>query len=54
MASRLPQVDGCPPGGQHHQNEHPQIQTIVLSYLEPEQSAEILSQFPEQVRLDLW
>ena len=35
------------------QNEHPQIQTIVLSYLEPEQSAEIPSQFPEQVRLDL-
>lgn len=35
------------------QNEHPQIQTIVLSYLEPEQSAEIMSQFPEQVRLDL-
>lgn len=35
------------------QNEHPQIQTIVLSYLEPEQSAEILSQFNERVRLDL-
>lgn len=35
------------------QNEHPQIQTIVLSYLEPEQSAEILAQFPEPVRLDL-
>lgn len=35
------------------QNEHPQIQTIVLSYLEPEQSAEIMSQFPEPVRLDL-
>lgn len=35
------------------QNEHPQIQTIVLSYLEPEQSAQILSQFPEAVRLDL-
>ena len=34
-------------------NEHPQIQTIVLSYLEPEQRAEILSQFPEKVRLDL-
>ena len=34
-------------------NEHPQIQTIVLSYLEPEQSAEILSQFSEKVRLDL-
>ncbi|MBP8221866.1 MAG: flagellar motor switch protein FliG, partial [Aeromonadaceae bacterium] len=31
------------------QNEHPQIQTIVLSYLDPEQSAEIMSQFPEQV-----
>ena len=35
------------------QNEHPQIQTIVLSYLEPEQSAQIISQFPEKVRLDL-
>ncbi|ATG73196.1 flagellar motor switch protein FliG [Zobellella denitrificans] len=35
------------------QNEHPQIQTIVLAYLEPEQSAEILQQFPEPVRLDL-
>lgn len=35
------------------QNEHPQIQTIVLSYLEPEQSAEIMSQFAERVRLDL-
>lgn len=35
------------------QNEHPQIQTIVLSYLEPEQSSEIMSQFPERVRLDL-
>ncbi len=34
-------------------NEHPQIQTIVLSYLEPEQSAEILSQFPDKVRIDL-
>ena len=35
------------------QHEHPQIQTIVLSYLDPEQSAEILRQFPEPVRLDL-
>lgn len=34
-------------------NEHPQIQTIVMSYLDPEQSAEILAQFPEKVRLDL-
>lgn len=34
-------------------NEHPQIQTIVLSYLDAEQSADILAQFPEKVRLDL-
>lgn len=34
-------------------NEHPQIQTIVLSYLEPDQSAEIMGQFAEKVRLDL-
>ena len=34
-------------------SEHPQIQTIVLSYLDPEQSAEIMSQFPEKTRLDL-
>ncbi len=34
-------------------NEHPQIQTIVLSYLEPDQSAEILAQFTERDRLDL-
>jgi len=35
------------------QNEHPQIQTIVLSYLDPEQAAEIITQFPEKTRLDL-
>ncbi|ATF09203.1 flagellar motor switch protein FliG [Candidatus Enterovibrio altilux] len=34
-------------------NEHPQIQTIVLSYLEPEQSADILTQFAERNALDL-
>lgn len=34
-------------------NEHPQIQTIVLSYLEPQQSAEIMGQFQDKVRLDL-
>lgn len=34
-------------------NEHPQIQTIVLSYLDPDQSAEIVAQFAEKVRLDL-
>ncbi len=34
-------------------NEHPQIQSIVLSYLEPDQSAEILSQFAEKVQIDL-
>ena len=33
--------------------EHPQIQSIVLSYLDPDQSAEILGLFPEKVRLDL-
>ncbi|USD38627.1 MULTISPECIES: flagellar motor switch protein FliG [Ferrimonas] len=35
------------------QNEHPQIQTIVLSYLEPDQAAQIMGQFTERVRLDL-
>ena len=35
------------------QNEHPQIQTIVLSYLEPDQASEIFAQFPENTRLDL-
>jgi len=34
-------------------HEHPQIQSIVISYLEPDQSAEILSNFPEKVRLDI-
>lgn len=33
--------------------EHPQIIAIVLSYLEPDQSAEILSLFPERVRVDV-
>lgn len=34
-------------------NEHPQIQAIVLSYLEADQSAQILSYFDEKVRLDV-
>lgn len=34
-------------------HEHPQIQAIVISYLEPDQSAEILSNFDEKVRLDI-
>ncbi len=34
-------------------NEHPQIQTIILSYLEPEASAEILAQFSERDAVDL-
>ncbi|SMF36397.1 flagellar motor switch protein FliG [Alteromonadaceae bacterium Bs31] len=34
-------------------NEHPQIQAIVLAYLDADQSAEILSYFPEKVRLDV-
>lgn len=34
-------------------NEHPQIQAIVLAYLDPDQSAEVLNHFPEKVRLDV-
>ncbi|MDZ7923103.1 MAG: flagellar motor switch protein FliG [Marinagarivorans sp.] len=34
-------------------NEHPQIQAIVLAYLDADQSAEILAYFPEKVRLDV-
>lgn len=34
-------------------NEHPQIQAIVIAYLDPDQSAEILNFFPEKVRLDV-
>ncbi|QEP43201.1 flagellar motor switch protein FliG [Ectothiorhodospiraceae bacterium BW-2] len=33
--------------------EHPQIISIVLSYLEPEQSSEILELMPENMRTDL-
>lgn len=33
--------------------EHPQIIAIVLSYLEPDQSAEVLALFPERVRTDV-
>ncbi|MBT5229937.1 MAG: flagellar motor switch protein FliG [Methylococcales bacterium] len=33
--------------------EHPQIIAIVLSYLESEQSAEVLGHFPERVRSDI-
>lgn len=33
--------------------EHPQIQAIVVSYLDPDQSAEILSNFDDKVRLDI-
>jgi len=33
--------------------EHPQIQAIILSYLDAEQSAQVLSSFEEKVRLDL-
>ncbi len=34
-------------------NEHPQIQAVVLSYLDADQSASILAQFPEKVRLEI-
>ncbi len=33
--------------------EHPQIQAIVVSYLEPDQSAEVLRVLDEKVRLDV-
>jgi len=33
--------------------EHPQIQAIVISYLESDQAAEVLSFFDEKVRLDI-
>ncbi|MGM0633471.1 MAG: flagellar motor switch protein FliG [Pseudomonadota bacterium] len=34
-------------------NEHPQIQAVVLSYLEADQSADILANLPEKVRLEV-
>ncbi len=34
-------------------HEHPQIQSIVLSYLDPEQAAQIIALLPEQLRTDL-
>lgn len=33
--------------------EHPQIQAIVVSYLDPDQSAEILANLDDKVRLDI-
>jgi len=33
--------------------EHPQIQAIVISYLDPDQAAGILANFDERVRLDI-
>ncbi len=33
--------------------EHPQIQAIVISYLDPDQAADILANFDERVRLDI-
>ena len=34
-------------------NEHPQIQAIVVSYLDPDQAAEVLSFLSEKMRLDI-
>lgn len=34
-------------------NEHPQIVSIILSFLDPDQSAEILKLFPDRDRVDL-
>lgn len=33
--------------------EHPQIIAIVLSYLEPDQAAEVIALFPEKIRVDV-
>jgi flagellar motor switch protein FliG len=33
--------------------EHPQIISIVLAYLDPDQSAEVLAQFPDWLRTDI-
>jgi flagellar motor switch protein FliG len=34
-------------------NEHPRVQAIILSYLDPEQSGKILDFFPEDVKTDI-
>ena len=34
-------------------NEHPQIMSLIVSYLEPEQAAEVLKFFDERTRVDL-
>lgn len=34
-------------------NEHPQIQAVVLSHLEPDQGASILAQFPDKERVEV-
>jgi len=34
-------------------NEHPQIQAIVIAHLDGDQSAEVLTNLPEKVRLDI-
>ena len=33
--------------------EHPQIIAIVLSYLEPDQAAEVIALFPDKIRVDV-
>ncbi|MFM7273051.1 MAG: flagellar motor switch protein FliG [Gammaproteobacteria bacterium] len=33
--------------------EHPQIQAVIMSYLHPDQAAEVLAQFSEKARTDL-
>ena len=35
------------------QYEHPQIQSIILAYLDPDQAAEVLTFLPEKSRLDI-
>ncbi|WP_370239624.1 flagellar motor switch protein FliG, partial [Neptunomonas phycophila] len=33
--------------------EHPQIQSVIIAYLEPDQAANVLSYFDDKVRLDI-
>ena len=35
------------------QNEHPQTIALVLSYLEPEQAGQILSELPQEMQADI-
>ncbi len=46
-------MDGSTSSSEHYYQRAPADQTIVLSYREPDQSAEILEQFAQRDALDL-